>query len=173
MSRLFWILFRLTGLMPLKRLWYSSYLRELKRRGVRVGKQSQILHCTFSSTFKGDSFEIGDNCTLTHVTLLAHDASPTLFLPELLVNMDLLVPGSRRSYRKPIRIGNNVFIGWGSIILPGVTIGNDVVIGAGSVVTKDVPTGTVAAGNPARVICRIEQFAARYRNLFCSEPDNF
>ena len=53
---------------------------------------------------------------------------------------------------KPVHIGNGVWIGSGSIILPGVTIGDNAVIGAGSVVTKDVPEGMIAVGNPARVI---------------------
>lgn len=52
----------------------------------------------------------------------------------------------------PIVIGKNVWIGGGAIILPGVTIGDNVVIGAGSVVTKDVPSNTVAFGNPCRVV---------------------
>lgn len=52
----------------------------------------------------------------------------------------------------PVRIGNDVWIGGGAIILPGVTIGNNVVIGAGSVVTRDVPDHTVACGNPCRVM---------------------
>lgn len=56
----------------------------------------------------------------------------------------------------PVTIGDNVWIGGGVSILPGVTIGNNVVIGAGSVVTRDIPDNTVAAGNPARVIKRIE-----------------
>ena len=51
----------------------------------------------------------------------------------------------------PVIIGNNVWIGGGVIILPGVTIGNNVVIGAGSVVTKDIPDNTIAFGNPCRV----------------------
>jgi maltose O-acetyltransferase len=52
----------------------------------------------------------------------------------------------------PVRIGHNVWLGAGAIICPGVTIGDDTTIGAGSVVVKDVPTGVLAAGNPARVI---------------------
>lgn len=52
----------------------------------------------------------------------------------------------------PVTIGDNVWIGGGSIILPGVTIGDNVVIGAGSVVTRDIPSNTVAYGNPCRVI---------------------
>ena len=53
---------------------------------------------------------------------------------------------------KPVKIGNNVWIGGGAIILPGVTIGDEAVVGAGSVITKDVAPGDRVAGNPARSI---------------------
>lgn len=52
---------------------------------------------------------------------------------------------------RPVRIGSNVWIGGGAIILPGISIGDDAIIGAGSVVTRDVPDGATVAGNPARV----------------------
>lgn len=58
----------------------------------------------------------------------------------------------------PIIVGNNVFIGMNSIILPGVRIGDDCVIGAGSVVTRDIPPQSVAVGVPARRIKSIEQY---------------
>lgn len=58
---------------------------------------------------------------------------------------------------EPITIGNRVWIGGGSTILSGVTIGDDSVIGAGSVVTKDIPAGVIAAGNPCRVIRKINE----------------
>ena len=53
---------------------------------------------------------------------------------------------------KPVTVGENVWVGGGAILCPGVTIGADTVIGAGSVVTKDMPAGVVAAGNPCRVL---------------------
>lgn len=52
---------------------------------------------------------------------------------------------------RPVSIGNNVWIGGGAIILPGVRIGDDAVVGAGSVVTRDVPPGATVVGNPARI----------------------
>lgn len=55
-------------------------------------------------------------------------------------------------YVKPIKVGNNVWIGGNVVVLPGVTIGDNVTIGAGSVVTKDIPSNSVAVGNPCRVI---------------------
>jgi maltose O-acetyltransferase len=54
-------------------------------------------------------------------------------------------------FGRPVRIGRNVWIGAGANILPGVTIGDDALIGAGSVVTRDVPSGAIAFGNPARL----------------------
>lgn len=59
-------------------------------------------------------------------------------------------------YAKPVRIGNDVWIGGGAVICPGITIGNGVVIGAGAVVTKDVVDDVVVAGNPATVIKNID-----------------
>lgn len=59
----------------------------------------------------------------------------------------------------PVTIGHNVWIGGSVTILPGVTIGDDCVIGAGSVVTRDIPAGSVAVGNPCRVIRRVKSEA--------------
>jgi serine acetyltransferase len=53
---------------------------------------------------------------------------------------------------RPVRIGSRCFIGGGSMILPGVTIGNECIIGAGAVVFEDVPSRSIAAGNPARIV---------------------
>lgn len=59
----------------------------------------------------------------------------------------------------PIRIGNNVWLGGGAIICPGVTIGDNTTIGAGSVVTKDIPANVIAVGNPCRVLRSIDSQA--------------
>ena len=74
-------------------------------------------------------------------------------------------PDSRNSgyeYGIPITIGNNVWIGGNTVILPGVTIGDNVVIGAGSVVTKSIPANIMAAGNPCRVIREITEEDRQY-----------
>lgn len=60
-------------------------------------------------------------------------------------------------YAFPITIGNNVWIGGGTVINPGVTIGDNVVIGSGSIVTKDIPSSTIAVGNPCKVIREITE----------------
>lgn len=84
--------------------------------------------------------EIGNGCQIgTNVQILAadHPRDPAL-------RRQALESG------KPVRIGTNVWIGSGAIILPGVTIGDDSIVGAGSVVTRDVPAGATVVGNPAR-----------------------
>lgn len=62
----------------------------------------------------------------------------------------------------PIRIGNHVFIYANSVVLPGVQIGDNVVIGAGSVVTKDIPSNSIAVGNPCKVIKEKEPYAGKF-----------
>lgn len=92
---------------------------------------------------------VGDRCVISaDVVLLTHDFSMDRVAERL------LGPSSRELVRQaPITIGDQAFIGMNSVILPGVTIGAGSIIGAGSVVTKDVPADTVAAGNPAVIIC--------------------
>lgn len=78
---------------------------------------------------------------------------------QLLTPTHPIDPGQRRDKleaAEPITIGDNVWLGGGAIVCPGVTIGDNSVIGAGSVVTRDIPPNVVAVGNPARVIREIE-----------------
>ena len=62
---------------------------------------------------------------------------------------------SRREWALPVTIGNNVWIGGSVVILPGVKIGDKVTIGAGSVVVNDIPDGSIAVGNPCRVVRKL------------------
>lgn len=65
---------------------------------------------------------------------------------------DPIERNSRREWARPVSIGNNVWIGGSVVILPGVTIGDNVTIGAGSVVVHDIPSDSIAVGNPCRVV---------------------
>lgn len=74
---------------------------------------------------------------------------------QLLTPTHPLEPGPRRDgweAQEPITIEDNVWLGGGVIVCPGVTIGRDTVVGAGAVVTRDLPAGVLAVGNPARVL---------------------
>ena len=77
---------------------------------------------------------------------------------QLLTAAHPVDPGPRRAGWEsgaPISLGDNVWLGGGVIVCPGVTIGQDTVVGAGAVVTRDLPGGVVAVGNPARVLREI------------------
>lgn len=71
--------------------------------------------------------------------------------------LEATLRNSRQEWAEPVTIGNNVWIGGGAIILPGVTIGHNVVVAAGAVVKHDAPDNTVVAGVPARVVRHIDQ----------------
>jgi maltose O-acetyltransferase len=106
----------------------------------RVGKDVYIgLDVMIDPTLDGSLVTIEDEATITsRVVILTHDASSNRRINS--------------SFRSPVRIGKRAFIGYCSIILPGVTIGNDTIIGAGSIVTKNVEDGTIVAGCPAKKI---------------------
>jgi maltose O-acetyltransferase len=79
---------------------------------------------------------------------------------QLLTPTHPVAPEPRREKweaAKPITVGNNVWLGGGAIVLPGVTIGENTVVGAGAVVTRDLPANVVAVGNPARVIRMLDE----------------
>ncbi len=83
---------------------------------------------------------------------------------QLLTATHPLEPEPRRAKwegSQPITIGDNVWIGGGAIICPGVTIGENSVVGAGAVVTRDLPANVVAVGNPAKIIRRLDKDAAK------------
>jgi maltose O-acetyltransferase len=110
-------------------------------------------------TFLGDRVfaNFGLVCLDTAPVTIGDD---TLLGPrvQLLAATHPLEPGPRRDgweSGEPITIGRNVWLGGAVVVCPGVTIGDDTVVGAGSVVTRDLPTGVLAVGNPARVVRRV------------------
>jgi len=140
----FWLKVQTAGEMSRANV-YANYFR------VKMGKNVRI---TGSLFFPSESFliEIGNNVTITkNVTFHTHDGGVGVLRNEL---KGINVFGK-------IKIGNNVFIGSGATILPNVEIGNNVVVGACSVVTKNVPDNVVVAGNPARVMCTLEEYKTK------------
>lgn len=107
--------------------------------GLKLGENVHIMGECIIDPSHCWPIEIGNNVTLApRVHILAHDASTKTELGYTRIGK--------------VRIGDNVFIGAGSIILPNVEIGNRVIVGAGSVVTHSIPENSVAVGNPARVV---------------------
>ncbi|MGO5163490.1 acyltransferase [Fusicatenibacter saccharivorans] len=130
---------------------------QLIERGMTVGtnfqRQNEVIldpdHCWL--------IEIGNNVTLApRVYVLCHDASTKRWLGVTKIGR--------------VTIGNDVFIGANSLIMPGVTIGNGVIIGANSIVTQDIPDHTVAVGNPARAICTLDEYLDKERKRMKQVP---
>ncbi len=131
-------------------------IEKLKKRGLKMGKGCTIMGGVIIDPSHCWHITLGDNVTLApNVHVLAHDASTKFFLGYTRV--------------ANTSIGDNVFIGAGSIVLPGVSIGNNVVIGAGSVVATDIPDDTVAVGNPARVVKTLKAFLGNNKQKMCQE----
>ena len=121
---------------------------DLIARGLKVGKNFKRLNNVIIDDSHSWLISIGDDVTLApRVHILAHDASTKTALNKTRIGI--------------VNIGSNVFIGAGSIVLPGVSIGDNVVIGAGSVVSKDIPSNSLALGNPVKVICSYDEYIER------------
>jgi maltose O-acetyltransferase len=115
--------------------------------GISIGRNSFIAHTVYLDTHRPGKIHIGENCYITrNVVILCH--SDTKLGGPLRIWRSL---GGNRTFGD-VFIGDNVFIGVNSVILPGVKIGNNVIIGALSLVNTDIPEGKVAVGIPARVI---------------------
>lgn len=130
----------------------KGYEQWLRQQGVVIGKNLHLFNhnsIRFDTTSPG-LITIGDNVSITaEVSILTHDFCSSVFR-NLYADY---VPG-----RSKVTIGNNVYIGQKTMILRGVTIGDNVIIGAGTIVTKDIPSNSVVAGVPAKVICSLEEY---------------
>jgi len=128
--------------------------------GVEVGENCRILTTTFGS--EPWLIKIGNKVTITSgVRIVTHDGSTWLFEDE---------KGRRELFRR-VEIGDNVFIGFNAIILPGVKIGDNVVVAAGSVITKSVPSGSIVGGNPARIIGDYDAYKEKVLTTYVSRDE--
>tara|TARA_R110002111_G_scaffold123306_4_gene187290 strand:- start:402 stop:938 length:537 start_codon:yes stop_codon:yes gene_type:complete len=137
-----------------------EYLRHI---GIKIGENCRIYTRTFGS--EPWLVSIGNNVTITAgVTFITHDGSTWLIKDK---------KGRRYLFRK-VNVGNNVFIGINSIILPGINIQDNVIIAAGSVVTKSIPSGKIVGGNPARIIGNFKDYKDKVlQNYISHEEMNF
>lgn len=136
------------------------YVKYLKRIGCKIGDNTHFHDPknTFIDINRPNFIEIGTNCNITKgVVILAHDWSYKV-LRSVYHDMP-----QKAGITK---IGNNVFIGMNSIILMGTHIGNNVIIGAGSIVNGNIPDNVVIGGNPAKILCTLEQYHNKCINNF-------
>lgn len=132
--------------------------RYAKARGVKFGQS-----CNFRTKKFGSEpylITMGNNvATSVDVSFITHDGAVSVIrkFDTKYKDIDLI---------KSITIGNNVFIGWGAIILPGTVIGNNVIIGAGSVVKGELLDNSIYAGVPAKYISSLEDYLQKNEHEF-------
>lgn len=134
----------------IKRLYYrfiATPLSYAKYIGVNIGNDNLIGKKHWSS--EPYLITVGSHCQLTDCKIFTHGGQ---VIRHIYPDFD--------AFGK-VTIGNYVYIGTGSLIMPGVSIGNNVLVAAGSVVTKSIPDGCVVAGNPAKIISTIEEYYNR------------
>lgn len=163
-----------------EQLKYLDILYDFNQtRPTQLAKREEILRSLFAELGKdcyiepplranwGKNVHFGNTVYANFNLTLVDDADiyvgdNVMFAPNVTVATagHPIEPNLRREgmqFNMPVHIGDNVWIGAASVILPGVTIGENSVIGAGSVVTKDIPANVVAVGNPCRVLREISQ----------------
>lgn len=141
-----------------------ALILKFRSEGIRIGERCYIWGVQMSAS---DPVEIGDDCVLTGCAIIGHDAAPALFVPDLW-NEDIL---KRRSLFKPTIIKERSFIGYRAMVLCGCTVGPNAIVAAGAVVTKDVPPGAIVAGNPAKIIGSVDEFAEKHLRQSREHPE--
>jgi len=139
----------------------TQYAEYLKYHGFlyAMGKDCYILPT--ANITDPDYVKMGNNVMLSECTLLGHDGS---------IRMLNIAYDKKLDKVGKTEILDNVFIGHGAIVMPGVTIGPNAIIGAGSIVTKSVQEGAVVAGNPAKEICKIDDVVNKMEAYTDSVP---
>jgi acetyltransferase-like isoleucine patch superfamily enzyme len=120
-----------------------------RSQGAHIGENCRLIKCNFGS--EPYLVTLGDHVSATSVKFVTHDGGVWVFREEW-PDADLIAP---------IKVGSNVFLGLGVIVLAGVTIGDNVVVGAGSIVSRDLPSDCVAAGAPAKPIRSLAEYRKR------------
>lgn len=144
--------FRSLYLKVLSRFNYEKYLCIL---GVNFPRGEVHIYGRVEWQTEPWIITLGKNVHITDgVKFITHDGS-TLIYRQYTPDLEIT---------KPIKVGNDVFIGNNTIILPGVTIGNNVVVGAGAVVSRDIPDNSLAVGIPARVVKTSDEFYAKLQS---------
>jgi carbonic anhydrase/acetyltransferase-like protein (isoleucine patch superfamily) len=140
------------------RLYMALLLPLLRAAGMRIlGKPRFISPKAFIDDFS--KITLGDRVVISsNVSLLVHDYSLTT---AMIAAGELKGPDV--AIIRPITIGNNVFVGWGAMLMPGTTIADNVIIGAGTVVRGNVESGAVVIGNPSQKITTIDELLEKHR----------
>lgn len=143
MKKLFKFLLGIIKAIQLKILYNISTDKYLKKIGINFVSGGTHLYGSVKWGSEPWIITIGNNVHITdNCRFITHDGG-TLIYRQYITDLEIT---------KPIVVGNNVYMGVNTVILPGAHIGNNVVIGSCSVVTKDIPDNSVAVGIPARVI---------------------
>lgn len=135
----------------------EQYIQLLRGGGVKIGSDCAIHKSVVFGT-EPYLISIGNHVRITDgVKFITHDGG--IWVARYLGMVD-----ERADLIKEIKIGNNVHIGWNTLIMPGVSIGNNCIIGAGAVVTKDIPDNSIAVGIPAKVVESINEYVDKNKS---------
>jgi len=142
----------------------------LKKTIKRALQWLEFLPATNDKLYEG--LHIGPNTYYTRLITLGQDCvlAPTAMI---LTHDASSVIHTGKNRFAPVKIGDRCFLGYNSVIMPGVTVGDDVIVGAGAVVTSDVPAGAVVGGVPARVIGNTADVMKKWENQLVEPPYAF